>query len=155
MMPFRVKNTASDSLVKQYLKRAVTEEHARITPEQATPLLVNKLATLSHCLEKLFLSPALSPTELSIVAGDQAFFKTLCFLAMTGAVTWARLKKKAEIARFPGDDAFLFNHVWGKTLRDGGANLFGLCRHPNILICPVRVILKDWHIKGSYFAPGK
>ena len=79
MVPFRVGNTASGSLVKQYLKSAVTEEHARITREQATPHLVNKLVTLSHCLEKRLLSPALSLTELFIVAGDQAFFKTLCF----------------------------------------------------------------------------
>jgi len=39
--------------------------------------------------------------------------------------------KTMGIARFPSDDGFLFNHRWGKTLRDGSSNLFGLRRHPN------------------------
>ena len=30
--------------------------------------------------------------------------------------------------------------MWVKTLRDGGSNLFGLRRHPNPFICPVRAI---------------
>ena len=132
-------NPASDSLVKQYLK-SVSEEQlqARVTPKQATPFFVDKLATLSHFLEKRLLSPSLTPTDLFIVARDQAFFKTLFFSGDRGGDLGQI--KTAEIARFPGDDGFLFNHVWGKTLRDGSSNLFGLRRHPNPLICPVRAI---------------
>ena len=48
--------------------------------------------------------------------------------------------KTMEIARFPSDDGFLFNHRWGKTLRDGSSNVFGLRRHSNPFICPVRAI---------------
>ena len=33
-----------------------------------------------------------------------------------------------EILRFPYDDGFLFNHVWGKTLIDGDNNVFGIKR---------------------------
>lgn len=136
---FLVGNPASDVLVKQYLK-SVTEEQlkARVTPKQATPLFVDKLALLSHFLEKRLLSASLTPTELFIVARDQAFFKTLFFSGDRGGDLGQ--VKTVEIARFPGDDGFLFNHVWGKTLRDGGSNLFGLRRHPNPLICPVRAI---------------
>lgn len=31
-----------------------------------------------------------------------------------------------EILRFASDDGFLFNHTWGKTLRDGSSNMSGI-----------------------------
>ena len=37
--------------------------------------------------------------------------------------------KVPEILRLPNDDGFLFNHVWDKTLRDGGSNVFGIKRN--------------------------
>ena len=49
-------------------------------------------------------------------------------------------KKKPEILRFPSDDGFLFNQIWGKTLRDGTSNVFGIRRHPNPAICPVTAV---------------
>lgn len=42
--------------------------------------------------------------------------------------------------RFPQDDGLLFNHVWGKTLRDGASNVFGIRRHLNPELCPVKAI---------------
>lgn len=45
-----------------------------------------------------------------------------------------------EILRFPQDDGLLFNHVWGKTLRDGTSNVFGIRRHLNPELCPVKAI---------------
>ena len=48
--------------------------------------------------------------------------------------------KVPEILRFPTDDGFLFNHVWGKTLRDGDSNVFGIKRNPQSRICPVQGI---------------
>lgn len=45
-----------------------------------------------------------------------------------------------EILRFPQDDGLLFNHVWGKTLRDGASNVFGIRRHLNPELCPVKAI---------------
>ena len=48
--------------------------------------------------------------------------------------------KVPEILRFPNDDGLLFNHVWGKTLRDGDSNVFGIRRNSNSTICPVRAI---------------
>ena len=35
---------------------------------------------------------------------------------------------------------FLFNHVWGKTLRDGASNVFGIRRNSNPQLCPVKAI---------------
>ena len=48
--------------------------------------------------------------------------------------------KVPEILRFPNDDGLLFNHVWGKTLRDGHSNVFGIRRNPQTVICPVKGI---------------
>ena len=45
--------------------------------------------------------------------------------------------KVPEILRFPNDDRLLFNHVWGKTLRNGDQNVFGIRRNLNLTICPV------------------
>ena len=129
-------------MFKQYLKSVTQEQlQARITPIQATPLFVDKLASLSHLLDKRLLSTSLTPAELFIVGRDQAFFKTLFFSGDRGGDLGQI--KTMEIARFPSDDGFLFNHVWGKTLRDGSSNLFGLRRHPIPFICPVRAVEND------------
>ena len=42
--------------------------------------------------------------------------------------------------RFPKDDGFLFNHVWGKTLQGGASSVFGILRHLNPQLCPVKAI---------------
>lgn len=53
-------NPASDDLVKQYLKSVTQEQlQARITPIQATPLFVDKLASLSHLIESVSFQPLL------------------------------------------------------------------------------------------------
>ena len=82
--------------------------------------------------------PSLAPSELFVVARDQAFFKTLFFSGDRGGDLGQI--KTVDIARFPGDDGFVFNHVRGKTLRDDSSNLFGLRRHPNSLILTLRAI---------------
>ena len=48
--------------------------------------------------------------------------------------------KVAEMLRFPNDDGFLVNHVWGKTLRDGDENVFGIRRNLQLAICPIKGI---------------
>ena len=63
-----------------------------------------------------------SPSTLFILARDQAFFKTLFFTADRGSDLGC--VKTTEIMHFAKDDGFLFNHVWGKTLRDGACNVW-------------------------------
>ena len=46
----------------------------------------------------------------------------------------------AEIFKFLNYDGFLFNHIWGKTLRDGDANIFRVRRNPQDNICAIRSI---------------
>lgn len=48
--------------------------------------------------------------------------------------------KVPEILRFSIDDGFRFNHIWGKTIRDGDLNVFGVRRNAQVEICPIRGI---------------
>jgi len=48
--------------------------------------------------------------------------------------------KVPEILRFPNNNGFLFNHVWGKALREGDENVIGIRRNPQTTICPIRGI---------------
>ena len=97
---------------------------ARVTPKQASPFFVDKLAQLSDHIDISLQSPSITPTQRFILARDQAYFKAVFFSGDRpedmGQV------KVPEILRFPNDDGFLFNHVWGKTLKDSDDNVFGI-----------------------------
>jgi len=111
-------NPAASLKVKQYLKEVTAEQlRARITPKQATPLFLDKLLLLSRHLEKRLLLPSLTPSEIFITARDKAFFKTLFFSGDRGSDLGQ--VKTSEIARFRDDNGFLFNRIWGNSLRDG------------------------------------
>ena len=65
---------------------------------------------------------------------------------------WDRGRIKVpEILRFPDDDGFFFNHIWGKTLRDGDGNVFGVRRNAQVEICPIQGIeryMEAWYNGG-------
>ena len=125
--------------MKLYLRQVTAEQlQAHSTPKQALPIFPDKLLQLSCSLEKSILRPSLSPSEIFILARDQAFFKALFYSGDRAGDLG--LVKTSEIARFPDDSGLLFNHVWGKTLCDGSQNLVGMRRHPNPTLCPVRGI---------------
>ena len=122
------------------ISEASTEEQfqARITPKQAVPLFLPKLLLLARFLNRKIAAHSINPSGLFILARDQAFFKTLFFSGDRGSDLG--MVKTEEILRFPQDDGLLFNHVWGKTLRDGASNVFGIRRHLNPELCPVKAI---------------
>ncbi|KAL9965310.1 hypothetical protein ACROYT_G029091 [Oculina patagonica] len=73
-----------------------------------------------------------------VIARDQAYFK-LVFFSGDRPGDLGQIKVP-EILRFPNDEGLLFNHIWGKTLRDGDENVFGVRRNAQAEICPVRGI---------------
>ena len=122
-------NPAADKSVKDYLRVVTVEQlRARVTPKPATPFFVDKLTQLSLFLERRLAQSTNKSLQCFIIARDQAYFKTAFFSGDRpgdlGKV------KVVEILRFPNDDGFLFNHVWGKTLRDGDQNVYGIRRNP-------------------------
>ena len=77
----------TDSLeVRKYLK-AATEEQLRacINPKQAVPLFLPKLLLLARFWNRRMSELALTPSNLFLLARDQAFFKTLFFSADRGS----------------------------------------------------------------------
>ena len=121
-------NPAADKSVKDYLRVVTAEQlRARITPRQATPFFVDKLTQLSLFLERR-LAQCITPLQSFIIARGQAYFKTAFFSGdRPGDLGQVKV---AEILHFPNGDGFLFNHIWGKTLRDGDQNVFGIRRNP-------------------------
>ena len=78
-------NPAISLPVKEYLKSVTAEQlQARVTPKQATPLFLDKLFLLSRHLDRKMSSPSVTPTNLFILARDQAVFKSLFFSADRG-----------------------------------------------------------------------
>ena len=142
-------NTATDISLKQYLKDVTAEQlQGQVTPTQATIFFVHDLVRLVQCLDKKLLPDKLYPIEMFVLLRDQAFFKTLFFSgdrpSDLGQV------RTPEIFRFPDGDGLLFNYIWGKTLRDGSRNLFGIrcnqnpdiCRlGPSTSMCPLPSVL--------------
>lgn len=132
-------NPAASTLVKTYLKAVTSEQlQACVTPKQASPLFLNKLVLLGRHIERKISVQGISASELYILARDAAFFKTLFFSG--DRANDLCFVKTQEILRFPHDDGLLFNHIWGKTLRDGSSNLSGIRRHPNPSLCPVKAL---------------
>ena len=84
---------------------------------QALPRFPDKLLQLSRRLGHSLLPPSLFPSNMFILARDQAIFKALFYSGDRAADLG--LVKTAEIAHLPGGSGLLFNHVWGNTLRDG------------------------------------
>ena len=131
-------NPAAAPLVKLYLKVVTAEQlQARVTPKQATPFFVSKLTQLAEHLQTA-LHNAKTNLDRFILARDYAYFTTT-FFSGDRPGDLGQLKVPG-ILRFPNDDGFLFNHVWGKTLRDGDQNVFGIRRNPHTVICPISAI---------------
>lgn len=128
------------SLEEQTYLKASTEEQLRahITPKQAVPLFLSKLSLLARYMSRKIAELSVKPSGLFVLARDQAFFKALFFSGDRGLDLG--MVRTEEILRFLQDDGLLFNHVWGKTLRDGASNVFGIRRHPNPEMCPLKAI---------------
>ena len=73
-------NPAADKSVEDYLRLVTAEQlQARITPKQATPFFVDKLARLTDHIDQRLQSPNISPTQRFVLDRDQAYFKAVFF----------------------------------------------------------------------------
>ena len=85
-------NPAADSSVKDYLRLATTEQlQLRVTPRQASPFFVDKLAQLAKYLDQCIQSGASTPLQHFILAQDQAYFK-VSFSVGTDQGIWVKSK---------------------------------------------------------------
>ncbi|XP_019620334.1 PREDICTED: uncharacterized protein LOC109466909 [Branchiostoma belcheri] len=130
-------NPAAAPRVREYLRVTKAEQaNALIQPKQAQPVFHYKLEAVCKHIAAKMRDPGVKESTLFALARDQAFFKTL-FFAADRAADLGRCKAE-ELAWLPDNRGFLFNHTFGKTLRDGAANTFPVLVSENTAICPVR-----------------
>ncbi len=128
-------NPASDKSVKDFLRLVTAEQlQARVRPKQATPFFVDKLTQLCSHLDRK-LGDSGRAIDRFMISRDQAYFKQF-FVSGDRPGGLGQIK----VLHFPNDDGFLFNHIWGKTLRDGNENVFEVRRNAQTEICLVRGI---------------
>lgn len=130
-------NPAADTSIKDYLRFVTAEQlQARVVPRQATPFFIDNLTHFSRHIDRK-LQESSQPIQRFRIARDQTYFKMAFFSG-----DWPGdlgHDKVPEMLRFP-NDGFLFNHMWGKTLRDGDENVFRIRRNSQQVIRPIQGI---------------
>ncbi|XP_035680832.1 uncharacterized protein LOC118418849 [Branchiostoma floridae] len=130
-------NPAVAPRVAEYLRITKAEQaNALIQPTQAQPVFHDKLEALCTHIAVKLRDPKTKESKLFTLARDQAFFKAM-FFGADRAADLGRCKSE-ELAWLPEGEGILFNHTFGKTLRDGTANTFPILANENSAICPVR-----------------
>ena len=104
-----VGNPAACRSVKNYLADIRGEQlQARVTSRQAEPVLLTDLEVISrHIHQKLMKWSLLTPSQIFVLAREQAVFKTL-FFSSDRAADLLQLKT-CDILRFPDNSGFLLN----------------------------------------------
>ncbi len=129
-------NPAAHPSVKDYYKLVLEEQiQARTVPCQAIPMFLDKLKCLCSHLRNMAIAPSISPSTRYVLVRDLAFFSVDFFSGDRGS-DLGRIKS-CDVLSFPDNKGFLFNQVFGKTLRGKGENVFGLKPVPNSPFCPV------------------
>ena len=99
-------------------------------------VLLADLAVISQHIETRFLqSSSLEPSQIFVLAQDQAQFKVL-FFAGNRVADLLQLKT-GDILHFLDNSGFLLNHIWTKTLRSGDKHVFTFKRGTNNMVCPL------------------
>ena len=132
-------NPASSLCIKQYLK-AISEQQARahVPIKKAPPLFIDKLRQVVRYIIGKQNSPNLSLRDKYVLSRDRAYFLVLFFAGDRPGDLGLTLIQ--EMWRFPQDEGVLFNHTYGKTLRGGSQNMFGIWRCSDSAICPVKAV---------------
>ena len=97
---------------------------------------MDKLSQLTAHIDRNLQFTTITPTQRFILARDQAYFKAVFFSGdRPGDMGQVKVP---EILRFPNDDGFLFNHVWGN----------GPPFHPSVLKIRVGAATRSTSLKA-------
>ena len=130
-------NPATHVSVKEYHSLVLEEQTiARTFPKQAVPFFMDKLVSLTSFLRNLMHQPGVKPSQLYILARDLAFFSIDFFSGDRGSDLGRVMV--SDVLTTPGNNAFIFNQVFGKTLRGNGSNVFAIREVPGSPVCPVK-----------------
>ncbi|EDO32359.1 predicted protein [Nematostella vectensis] len=111
------------------------KDHLRLITAGQLQARMDKLSQLALHLDSE-MNKAKRNIDRFIIVRDQAYHK-MAFFSEDRPSDLGQIKV-AEMLRFPQNDGFLFNHIWGKTLRGGDGNVFGVRRNPQLEICQIR-----------------
>lgn len=129
-------NPATHVSVKEYHSLVLEEQTiARTFPKQAVPFFMDKLVSLTSFLRNCMQQPGVKPSQLYILARDLAFFSIDFFSGDRGSDLGRVLV--SDVLTTPANNAFIFNQVFGKTLRGNGSNVFAIKEIPGSSVCPV------------------
>jgi hypothetical protein len=139
-------NPAAGRVVKVFLKTIKMEQlSGGVVPRQARLLFAFKLRTVLARMNKTLGRTALSPGWRFRILRARAMFTLGAKSLKRGAELGTT--RTGPILRFPDNSGFLFNYVWGKTLRDGSKHVFGVKRTEDPLLCPVTMI--EEYVQGA------
>ena len=102
---------------------------------KAIPIFLDKLREICLHLRELSVDPAIKPCKRYILLRDLAFFSIDYFSGDRGS-DLGRVKS-SDVLIIPGGKGFIFNQVFGKTLRGNGKNVFAVKPVANSPFCPV------------------
>ena len=133
-------NPAASVAVKQY-QLMLREEQARagVTQRSAALLMREDIVRLLQRMSAWLMNPALSQDEKYEMMRDMAYIAVV-FATGRRCDDMANLLI-SQMVRFPDGRGIMFGFQFGKTLRDGSRNMFGL-RRDDITpeICAVRLM---------------
>ncbi len=130
-------NPASHFSVKEYHTLILEEQTiARVFPVQATPLFMDKLVDVCNHLKQCMIKSGDKPSILYTLARDLAFFSIDFFSGDRGS-DLGRVKA-IDVLVSPENNGYVFNQVFGKTLRGNGSNVFAIKKVPGCSACPVK-----------------
>lgn len=129
-------NPASHPSIKQYLKSVKEEQaQARVQPHRAVPLFEDKLVRIAKLILSKLRHRNTPPKLLYVFSRDLAFF-CIDFYAGDRSSDLGRAKSR-EVLYLPDFSGLLFNHTFGKTLRDGSTHSFCVRTSRHSIVCPV------------------
>ena len=115
----------------------VLEQQAqeRVFPTKAIPIFLDKVREICLHLRELSVDPAIKPCTRYILLRDLVFFSIDFFSGDRGSDLG--LVKSSDVLTIPGSKGFIFNQVFGKTLRGNEKNIFTVKPVANSSFCPV------------------
>ena len=129
-------NPACHPSAQEYYSMVLEEQTlARSFPSQAVPFFLDKLEVLCNGIRSQLKQPNLKPSKVYVLARDLAFFSVDFFSGDRGS-DLGRIKS-SDVSCLPENKGFIFNQVFGKTLRGNGSNVFAIPPLQHCSYCPV------------------
>ena len=107
-----------------------------VSTAAATPLFMDKLVDVCNHLKQCMAKSGDKPSILYALGRDLAFF-SIDFSSGDRGSDLGRVKA-SDVLVSPGNNGYVFNQLFGKTLRGNGSNVFAIIKVQGCSACPVK-----------------